>query len=149
MILARPEVTDAVIYAGTAAPMADTFDFPDISDRLAKLEEAFQDHNSYQFKRLTAELRRAVKMRANAAALARAELLDCRKDTERNRKQCVDLQAKLKTVVDRFEGSFTAFEKFRKAIRVVEMMRSHDRHQDPGEVFPQGTRQDRLQDLPP
>ena len=106
--------------------MADTFDFPDISDRLAKLEEAFQDHNSYQFKRLTAELRRAVKMRANAAALARAELLDCRKDTERNRKQCVDLQAKLKTVVDRFEGSFTAFEKFRKAIRVVEMMRSHE-----------------------
>lgn len=106
--------------------MSDTLDFPDISDRLAKLEEAFQDHNSYQFKRLTAELRRAVKMRANAAALARAELLDCRKDTERTRKQCVDLQAKLKTVVDRFEGSFTAFEKFRKAIRVVEMMRSHE-----------------------
>jgi signal transduction histidine kinase len=106
--------------------MSDTFDFPDIQERLSKLEEAFQDHNNYQFKRLAAELRRAVKMRANAAALAREELLDCRKDNERTRKQCLDLQAKLKTVVDRFEGSFTAFEKFRKAIRVVEMMRSHE-----------------------
>lgn len=105
--------------------MAD-FDFPDIQDRLAKLEEAFQDHNSYQFKRLMGDLRRAVKMRANAAALAREELLDCHKDGERTRKQCIDLQAKLKTVVDRFEGSFTAFEKFRKAIRVVETMRSHE-----------------------
>jgi len=102
------------------------FDFPDIQDRLAKLEEAFQDHNSYQFKRLTGELRRAVKMRANADALAREELLDCHKDGERTRKQCIDLQNKLKTVVDRFEGSFTAFEKFRKAIRVVETMRSHE-----------------------
>jgi hypothetical protein len=106
--------------------MPDTLDFPDIQERLAKLEEAFQDHNSYQFKRLLAELRRAVKMRANATALAREELLDCRKDSERTRKQCVDLQAKLKTVVDRFEGSFNSFEKFRKAIRVVEMMRSHE-----------------------
>ena len=97
-------------------------DFPDIQGSLSKLEEAFQDHNSYQFKRVLGELRRAVKMRANAAALARAELLDCRKDSERIRKQCLDLQAKLKTVVDRFEGSFTAFEKFRKAIRVVEVM---------------------------
>ena len=97
-------------------------DFPDIQDRLAKLEEAFQDHNAYQFKRLMGELRRTVKMRANATALAREELLDCRKDGERTRKQCIDLQNKLKTVVDRFEGSFTAFEKFRKAIRVVETM---------------------------
>jgi len=101
-------------------------DFPDIQDRLAKLEEAFQDHNAYQFKRLMGELRRTVKMRANATALAREELLDCRKDGERTRKQCIDLQNKLKTVVDRFEGSFTAFEKFRKAIRVVETMRSHE-----------------------
>jgi signal transduction histidine kinase len=106
--------------------MPDNLDFPDIQERLSKLEEAFQDHNGYQFKRLVAELRRAVKMRANAAALAREELLDCRKDSERTRKQCLDLQNKLKTVVDRFEGSFTAFEKFRKAIRVVEMMRSHE-----------------------
>jgi uncharacterized protein YigA (DUF484 family) len=106
--------------------MSDTLDFPDIQGRLSKLEEAFQDHNSYQFKRLMGELRRAVKMRANAAALSREELLDCRKDGERIRKQSLDLQAKLKTVVDRFEGSFTAFEKFRKAIRVVEMMRTHE-----------------------
>ncbi len=106
--------------------MSDNSDFPDIQERLLKLEEAFEDHNSYQFKRTMAELRRAAKMRANAAALARAELLDCRKEFERTRKQCVDLQAKLKTVVDRFEGSFTAFEKFRKAIRVVEMMRAHE-----------------------
>lgn len=118
--------------------MSDTLDFPDIQERLSKLEEAFQDHNNYQFKRLVGELRRAVKMRANAAALAREELLDCRKDGERTRKQCLDLQAKLKTVVDRFEGSFTAFEKFRKAIRVVEMMRSH-------EELP--TILDRIQDL--
>jgi signal transduction histidine kinase len=106
--------------------MPENFDFPDIQERLLKLEEAFADHNSYQFKKILAELRRATKMRANAAALARAEILDCRKDSERTRKQAVDLQAKLKTVVDRFEGSFTAFEKFRKAIRVVEMMRAHE-----------------------
>ena len=106
--------------------MADSLDFPDIQERLLALEEAFADHNNYQFKKTMAELRRAVKMRANATALAQAELLDSRKETERNRKQCVDLQAKLKTVVDRFEGSFTAFEKFRKAIRVVELMRAHE-----------------------
>lgn len=106
--------------------MTDKFDFPEIQERLQKLEEAFTDHNSYQFKRFLAELRRSAKMRANAEALSRAELLDCRKEAERTRKQCVDLQAKLKTVVDRFEGSFTAFEKFRKAIRVVELMRSHE-----------------------
>ncbi|MHC1791326.1 sensor histidine kinase [Solidesulfovibrio sp.] len=106
--------------------MADSLDFPDIQDRLLALEEAFADHNAYQFKKIMAELRRTVKMRANATALAQAELLDSRKETERNRKQCIDLQAKLKTVVDRFEGSFTAFEKFRKAIRVVELMRSHE-----------------------
>jgi uncharacterized protein YigA (DUF484 family) len=104
--------------------MPENLDFPDIQERLLKLEEAFADQNTYQFKKYMGELRRATKMRANAAALAREELLDCRKDSERTRKQCVDLQAKLKTVVDRFEGSFTAFEKFRKAIRVVEMMRS-------------------------
>ncbi len=106
--------------------MTDHNDFPDIQERLLKLEEAFADHNNYQFKKTLAELRRAAKMRANAAALSRAELLDCRKETERTRKQCVDLQNKLRTVVDRFEGSFTAFEKFRKAIRVVELMRSHE-----------------------
>lgn len=106
--------------------MSENFDFPDIQERLQKLEEAFADHNAYQFKKTMAELRRAAKMRANAAALAREELLDCRKESERTRKQSVDLQAKLKTVVDRFEGSFTAFEKFRKAIRVVEMMRGHE-----------------------
>ncbi len=106
--------------------MTDHFDFPDIQERLQKLEEAFADHNSYQFKKLLAELRRATKMRANAAALAREELLDCRKESERTRKQSLDLQAKLKTVVDRFEGSLTAFEKFRKAIRVVELMRGHE-----------------------
>ena len=106
--------------------MTDNFDFPDIQERLVKLEEAFADHNAYQFKKTMAELRRAAKMRANAAALSRVELLDCRKESERTRKQCLDLQTKLKTVVDRFEGSFTAFEKFRKAIRVVEMMRSHE-----------------------
>ncbi len=106
--------------------MAEHFDFPDIQERLLKLEEAFADHNAYQFKKTMAELRRAAKMRANAAALAREELLDCRKECERSRKQSVDLQAKLKTVVDRFEGSFTAFEKFRKAIRVVELMRGHE-----------------------
>jgi signal transduction histidine kinase len=106
--------------------MPENIDFPDIQDRLLKLEEAFADHNSYQFKKTMGELRRAAKMRANAAALSQAELLDCRKESERTRKQCVDLQAKLRTVVGRFEGSFTAFEKFRKAIRVVEMMRSHE-----------------------
>ncbi len=106
--------------------MSEHFDFPDIQERLLKLEEAFAEHNTYQFKKIMAELRRAAKMRANAAALSRAELLDCRKDSERTRKQYLDLQAKLKTVVDRFEGSFTAFEKFRKAIRVVEMMRAHE-----------------------
>ena len=106
--------------------MTDNLDFPDIQERLVKLEEAFAEQNAYQFKKTMAELRRAAKMRANAAALARVELLDCRKESERTRKQCMDLQAKLKTVVDRFEGSFTAFEKFRKAIRVVEMMRSHE-----------------------
>ena len=106
--------------------MSDTLEFLDIQERLQKLEEAFADHNGYQFKKGMAELRRTVKMRANAAALVQAELLDCRKESERTRKQCVDLQAKLKTVVDRFEGSFTAFEKFRKAIRVVELMRSHE-----------------------
>jgi uncharacterized protein YigA (DUF484 family) len=106
--------------------MPENIDFPDILDRLLKLEEAFSDHNAYQFKKTMGELRRAAKMRANAAALSRAELLDCRKESERTRKLCVDLQTKLKTVVGRFEGSFTAFEKFRKAIRVVEMMRSHE-----------------------
>ncbi|EFL50364.1 histidine kinase [Solidesulfovibrio fructosivorans JJ]] len=106
--------------------MTDHFDFPDIQERLQKLEEAFADHNSYQFRKTVAELRRAIKMRANAEALSRAELLDARKENERNRKQSLDLQTKLKTVVDRFEGSFTAFEKFRKAIRVVELMRGHE-----------------------
>lgn len=106
--------------------MADSYDFPDIQERLLALEEAFADQNAYRFKKTLAELRRAVKMRANTTALVQAELLDSRKETERNRKQCVDLQAKLKTVVDRFEGSFTAFEKFRKAIRVVELMRGHE-----------------------
>ena len=106
--------------------MADTHDFPDIQERLLALEEAFADRNGYRFKKSLSELRRAIKMRANAVALAQAEILDSRKENERNRKQCVDLQAKLKTVVDRFEGSFTAFEKFRKAIRVVELMRGHE-----------------------
>jgi len=106
--------------------MSDRLDFPDIQERLLKLEEAFTERNTYRFKKTMAELRRAIKMRANANALAQAELLDSRKDTERTRKQYLDLQAKLKTVVDRFEGTFTAFEKFRKAIRVVELMRSHE-----------------------
>jgi|GEM_PF-913489 len=106
--------------------MTDSHDAPDIQLRLQKLEEAFADHNGYQFKKAMAELRRATKMQANAVAIARAELGECRKDSERTRKQCVDLQAKIKTVVARFEGTFTSFEKFRKAIRVVEMMRSHE-----------------------
>ena len=106
--------------------MTEANDSPEIQLRLQKLEEAFADHNAYQFKKSMAELRRSVKMQANAVAIARAELVECRKDSERTRKQCVDLQAKIKTVVARFEGTFMSFEKFRKAIRVVEMMRSHE-----------------------